>query len=85
MQTCHSKVSSLAWSFYPLQLCLLQVIAEVTSSLSQLSQLLNVVKEVLLKKIHPSESKAILWFSVSLREWRRLPQVPEREATASPG
>lgn len=44
MQTCHSEVSSLTWSLYPLQLGLLQVIAEVTSSLSLLSQLLNVAK-----------------------------------------
>lgn len=44
MQTCHSEVSSLAWSLYPPQLGLLQVIAEVTSSLSLLSQLLNVAK-----------------------------------------
>ena len=63
-------------------------ITEVTSSLSLFSQLLSAEKQMLFFffffNFHTSEKKAVLEFSVSLRQWRRLSQVAEKEVTAAP-
>lgn len=62
-------------------------ITEVTSSLSLLSQLLSAEKQMFFFfffNVHTSEKKAVLEFSVSLRQWRRLSQVAEKEVTAAP-
>lgn len=61
-------------------------ITEVTSSLSLFSQLLSAEKQMLFFffNVHTSEKKAVLEFSVSLRQWRRLSQVAEKEVTAAP-
>lgn len=85
LQTCHTQASSLH-SLTPPELCLPQVAAEVTSSWSLLSQLLNGAKWVVKQNKNPSiREQSHSWVSVSLREGRSLSVPEEKKPQQLPG